>query len=37
MWKVWVRGVLHIEFWWENLWRKDHFENLAVDERVILK
>jgi hypothetical protein len=31
-------GEVHTGFWWgEDLKEKDHFENLGVDGRIILK
>jgi hypothetical protein len=32
-----VRGELHTGFWWGDLSEGDHFEDLGVDERIILK
>jgi len=31
------RGKLHVRFWWGNLKEGDHFEELRVDGRIILK
>jgi len=31
------RGEVHIGFWWEELIKRDHFEDLGVDGRMILK
>ena len=28
---------MHSEFWWGNLREKDHFEDLGIDGRIILK
>jgi hypothetical protein len=28
---------MHTEFWWENLKQRDHYEDLDIDRRVILK
>jgi hypothetical protein len=28
---------VHTGFWWGNLRERDHFENLDVDERILLK
>jgi hypothetical protein len=30
-------GVLHTGFWWGNLIERDHFEDVDVDGRIILK
>ena len=27
---------MHIGFWWGNLRERQHFENLAIDGRIIL-
>jgi len=32
MWYVWGTG-----FWWGHLMERDHFKDLVVDDRVILK
>jgi len=37
MWDVRGRGMVHTGFWWGNLREKDHFEDLGVDGRIILK
>jgi hypothetical protein len=37
MWYVWGRGKLHTRFWWGNLREIDHFEELEVDGRIIIK
>jgi len=34
---VWGRGEVHTEFWWGDLRGGDHFEELDVDARIILK
>jgi hypothetical protein len=31
------RGEVHIGFWWGNPKERDHFEDLDVDGRIILK
>jgi hypothetical protein len=28
---------MHIEFWWENQRKRDHYEDLDVDGRMILR
>jgi hypothetical protein len=30
-------GKMHAAFWWEDLRGRDHFEDLGVDGRIILK
>jgi hypothetical protein len=37
MWHVWVRGEVHTGFWWGDLMTRDHFEDLGIDGRIILK
>jgi hypothetical protein len=32
-----VRGEACIEFWWENLRERDHWENPGVDGKIILR
>jgi hypothetical protein len=31
------RGEVHTGFWWGNLRNRDHFEDLGIDGRIILK
>jgi hypothetical protein len=31
------RGAVHVEFWWGNLKERDHFEDLGLNGRIILK
>jgi hypothetical protein len=31
------RRDIHIIFWWRDLKERDHFEDLVVDGRIILK
>jgi hypothetical protein len=33
----WGRGEVHTGFWWGNQRERDHFEDAAVDGRMILK
>ena len=33
----WWRGGEHIEFWWEDLRKRDHLEDPGIDGRIILK
>jgi hypothetical protein len=37
MWHVWRRRETHTRFWWGNLRERDHFEDLDIDGRIILK
>ena len=37
MWHVWKTGEVHTEFWWEDLRKRDHLENLGVDGKIIIK
>jgi hypothetical protein len=34
---VWGIGEVHTEFWLGNLRERDHFEDVGVDGRVIIK
>jgi len=34
---VWRRGEKHTGFWWENLRRRAHLEDLVVDGKKTLK
>jgi hypothetical protein len=36
-WHVWGRGKLHTGYWWGNLRKRDHLEDLGIDKRKILK
>jgi len=36
-WHVWGRGKLHTGYWWGNLRKRDHLEDLGIDRRKILK
>jgi len=31
------RGEVCTEFWWGNLWERDHLEDPGVDGRIILR
>ena len=37
MYHVWGKGAFHTEFWWGDLRKKDHLEDLSIDRRIILK
>ena len=37
MWHKRGRKELHTGLWWGNLRERDHFENLGIDGRIILK
>jgi predicted membrane GTPase involved in stress response len=37
MWNVGGRGEVHARFWWENLRKRDHFEDVCGCGRIILK
>ena len=36
MWHVW-RWEVHTEFWWRNLKKGDHLEELSIQKRIIFK
>jgi hypothetical protein len=36
MYQVWGRGEVHMGFWWGNRRKRDHLEDLDVDEKIIL-
>jgi hypothetical protein len=33
----WERRGIHIRFWWESRKERDHWEDLDVDERIVLR
>ena len=37
MWHAWKTRLVHIQFWWRDLWKRDHLKGLTVDVRIILK
>ena len=37
MWHIWERRVINTEFWWTNLNKNGHLEDLGIDGRMILK
>jgi hypothetical protein len=37
MWYKWSGGEVCIGFWWGNLKEREHFEDLGINGRVILK
>jgi hypothetical protein len=37
MWNIWETGEVHRECWWGDMRKKNHFEVLGVDGRIILK
>ena len=37
MWQVWRRGQLHTGSWFGDRRESDSWENLGVDEKIILK
>jgi len=37
MWYKWSGGEVYIGFWWGNLREIEHFDDLGINGRVILK
>jgi hypothetical protein len=37
LWHVWERGERHARFWWRNLKKSDHLEDLSIDWKLTLK
>jgi hypothetical protein len=37
MWRVWETGEVHTRLWLGNLRERDHFRDLGIDGRTILK
>jgi hypothetical protein len=37
VWHAWGRKEIHRVVWWRNLRGRDHFEDLGIDGRIILK
>jgi len=37
MWRVWGRGELCTVFWWGNLREREHWGDLDVDGRIVLR
>jgi len=37
MWHVWERREAYTRFWWGNLRERDHFGDVVVDGRIILR
>jgi hypothetical protein len=37
VWHVWGREEAHTGFWWGNLRERDHFEDIGIDGRIILR
>jgi hypothetical protein len=37
MWRLWGTIEIHTRFWWGVLKEGDHFENIGIDCRIILK
>jgi len=37
MWRVWVRGEVYTGFWWVNLRERDHWGDLDVEVKIILR
>jgi hypothetical protein len=37
MWHAWWAGEVHIGFWWGDMQERNHFEDLGLDGRIILK
>ena len=37
MWHVWGLGEVHIRFWFGDLSKRDHLEDLVIDGKMTLK
>jgi hypothetical protein len=37
MWHAWGTGEVHTRFGWGDLREGDHWEDLGIDERIIIK
>jgi hypothetical protein len=37
MQRVWGRGEVYTRFWWENLSERDHWGDLGINGRIILR
>ena len=35
MWHIWERRVMNTEFWWTNLEKNGHLEDLGIDGRIL--
>jgi len=36
MWHAWGRRIMHVGFWWRNLKRRNHLEDLGTDGMIVL-
>jgi hypothetical protein len=37
VWHVWEKEKVDARFWWGNLRERDHFEDVGIDGKIILK
>jgi hypothetical protein len=37
MWQEWGRREMHIRYWWENQKERDHWEDVDVGGKMIVK
>jgi hypothetical protein len=35
MWHAWGRRIKHVGFWWKNMKKRNHLEDLGVEGRAV--